>query len=231
MRYNGIPRSLFWCLHGVVGWLSQCEAGEGGWFRPLRLGKRRRLTVALCVDTVLSIKIASGMPESAFLLTNVDTLMPASAKFSTLLTLSRMKASDGGSTCESETAWLYQGNASIEARRKATPLQRRSALEESSRGSVGVSSVNVAHSSPEEEESRSVRDNAVKRRGRQNWSKIVNLIGQRHATTSMDFCLRVTPPLSNQAFHTTNEGGEYADQILLKVGEPGENKAFLTNFW
>jgi hypothetical protein len=47
----------------------------------------------------------------------------------------------------------------------------------------------------------------------------------------MDFCLRVTPPLSNQAFHTTNEGGEYADQILLKVGEPGENKAFLTNFW
>jgi hypothetical protein len=166
------------------------------------------------------------MPESAFLLTNVDTLMPASAKFSTLLTLSRMKASDGGSTCESETAWLYQGNASIEARRKATPLQRRSALEESSRGSVGVSSVNVAHSSPEEEESRSVRDYAVKRRGRQNWSEIVNLIGQRHATTSMDFCLRVTPPLSNQAFHTTNEGGRYADQILLKVGEPGENKAF-----
>ena len=147
------------------------------------------------------------MHESAFLLTNVDTLMPASAKFSTLLTLSRMKASDGGSTCESETAWLYQGNASIEARRKATPLQRRSALEESSRGSVVVSSVNVAHS-PEEEESRSVRDDAVKRRGRQNWSEIVNLIGQRHATTSMDFCLRVTPPLSNQAFYTTNEGGE-----------------------
>ena len=42
----------------------------------------------------------------------------------------------------------------------------------------------------------------------------------------MDFCLRVTPPLSNQAFLTTNEGGRYADQILLKVGEPGENKAF-----